>query len=88
VNDGKPVFVAGTRLRALLILLALNPGRLVGTTQLIDGIWGDDPPAGADNALQALGSRLRRALPEVTLESERAGYRLAIDPDNVDVTRS
>ena len=60
-DDGAPVYVAGARLRTLLIILALDPGRLVPAGQLIDGIWGDDPPAGAGNALQALVSRLRRA---------------------------
>jgi DNA-binding SARP family transcriptional activator len=48
---------------ALLIMLALRPGQLVPASQLIDGLWADQPPAGAANALQALVSRLRRALP-------------------------
>ncbi|PZF82389.1 BTAD domain-containing putative transcriptional regulator [Jiangella anatolica] len=86
-GDGSPVYVAGARLRALLIILALEPGRLVPAGRLVDGIWGDDPPAGAANALQALVSRLRRALPELAIESHPAGYRLALDPDAVDAAR-
>nr|WP_246402388.1 BTAD domain-containing putative transcriptional regulator [Jiangella mangrovi] len=86
-DDGAPVFVAGARLRTLLIILALSPGRLVPAGQLVDGIWGDDPPAGAVNALQALVSRLRRALPGLAVELHPAGYRLALDPDTVDVAR-
>jgi pentatricopeptide repeat protein len=42
---------------------------------------------GAANALQALVSRLRRALPGVEVESHPAGYRLVIEPDAVDVAR-
>ncbi|MFD9010519.1 BTAD domain-containing putative transcriptional regulator [Streptomyces sp. NPDC059552] len=86
-EDGSGVGVGGTRLRALLILLALEPGRVVASELLIDGIWQDDPPAGATNALQALVSRLRRALPGVDLESHPAGYRLVVEPDAVDVVR-
>ncbi|WP_326588993.1 AfsR/SARP family transcriptional regulator [Streptomyces sp. NBC_01294] len=86
-EDGSGVGVGGTRLRALLILLALEPGRVVASELLIDGIWQDDPPSGATNALQALVSRLRRALPGVEVESHPAGYRLAVEPDAVDVVR-
>jgi predicted ATPase/DNA-binding SARP family transcriptional activator len=85
-RDGAPVAVAGARLRTVLIALALAPGKLVPTAQLVDAVWGDEPPAGAGNALQALVSRLRRALPEVVVESHPAGYRLLIDPGAVDVT--
>ncbi|WP_069110910.1 BTAD domain-containing putative transcriptional regulator [Jiangella alba] len=86
-DDDSSVYVAGARLRTLLIALALAPGRLVPIAQLIDGIWGDQPPAGAANALQALVSRLRRALPGLALESHPSGYRLALDPDAVDAAR-
>ncbi|MFF4386418.1 BTAD domain-containing putative transcriptional regulator [Streptomyces sp. NPDC001552] len=77
----------GTRLRALLILLALEPGRVVASELLVDGIWQDAPPAGATNALQALVSRLRRALPGAAVEAHPAGYRLVVEPDAVDVVR-
>src|SRR5262245_13759122 len=85
-GDGGAVFVAGLRLRTLLVALALSPGRLVSTTTLVDAVWGDQPPAGAVNALQALVSRLRRSLPGAQVESHPAGYRLVIDPDGVAVT--
>ncbi|WP_051893537.1 BTAD domain-containing putative transcriptional regulator [Streptomyces erythrochromogenes] len=86
-EDGSGVGVGGTRLRALLILLALEPGRVVASDLLVDGIWAEEPPAGAANALQALVSRLRRALPGAVVESHPAGYRLAVEPDAVDVVR-
>jgi predicted ATPase len=86
-DDGHPVEITGARLRALLILLALDPGRVVTTARLIDGVWGEDPPAEATNALQALVSRLRRVLPEPVVESTPAGYRLAVPPDAVDLHR-
>lgn len=86
-EDGSGVGVGGTRLRALLILLALEPGRVVASELLVDGIWQDAPPAGATNALQALVSRLRRALPGAAVEAHPAGYRLVVEPDAVDVVR-
>jgi DNA-binding SARP family transcriptional activator len=86
-DPGEPLEVGGARLRTLLIMLALRPGQLVPASQLIDGLWPDHPPAGAPNALQALLSRLRRALPEAVIESRPAGYQLTIDPRNTDIVR-
>ncbi|MFG3255363.1 BTAD domain-containing putative transcriptional regulator [Streptomyces sp. NPDC048172] len=88
-DGGTPVAVAGSRLRALLIRLALDPGRYVATGALADGLWEGEPPADLGNALQSLVSRLRRALgrPEVVEYGGPAGYRLAVPPDTVDAVR-
>jgi predicted ATPase/DNA-binding SARP family transcriptional activator len=86
VGFGEPVEVVGPRLRSLLIRLALDPGRVVLASQLIDAVWDEDPPAGATNALQSLVARLRRLLPDL-VETHQAGYRLALDPDAVDAVR-
>jgi DNA-binding SARP family transcriptional activator len=86
-DSGEPLDVGGTRLRTLLIMLALRPGQLVPASQLIDGLWPEHPPAGAQNALQALVSRLRRALPEAVIEAGPSGYRLAIRPRDTDIVR-
>jgi DNA-binding SARP family transcriptional activator len=79
--------VPGNRLRTLLIILALHPGRVVPATHLIDGIWPGRPPAQAANALQTLVSRLRRTIPGAVIESRPNGYRLVLDQDKVDVIR-
>ncbi|WP_320772734.1 helix-turn-helix domain-containing protein, partial [Streptomyces sp. CRN 30] len=60
--DGTPVPVGGARLRALLTVLALRPGRTVPVAVLVDEVWDGDPPADAPGAVQALVGRLRRAL--------------------------
>jgi DNA-binding SARP family transcriptional activator len=86
-GSGELLEVGGARLRTLLIMLALRPGQLVPASQLIDGLWPDHPPAGAPNALQALVSRLRRALPEAVIESRPAGYQLTLDPADTDIVR-
>ena len=89
-TDGDPgeiVEVAGARLRVLLIMLALHPGQLVTASQLIDGLWPAEMPGAAANALQALVSRLRRALPDAVIESRPAGYQLILDPRSTDIVR-
>jgi predicted ATPase/DNA-binding SARP family transcriptional activator len=87
VDPGEIVEVPGARLRALLIMLALHPGQPVPASQLIDGLWPEEMPAAAANALQALVSRLRRALPEPVIESRPPGYQLKIDPRSTDIVR-
>jgi predicted ATPase/DNA-binding SARP family transcriptional activator len=86
-DDGLPADVPGARLRGLLIALALEPGRLVPKAALVDWIWGEYPPSDAANALQRLVSRLRKALPERSVEGQPNGYRLMVEPDAVDAVR-
>jgi DNA-binding SARP family transcriptional activator len=60
---GRPVRVGGYRVRMLLILLALDVGRVVPAYSLIERLWEDEPPANSGNALQSLVSRLPTAAP-------------------------
>jgi predicted ATPase/DNA-binding SARP family transcriptional activator len=90
--DGAPVPLGGPRPRSLLALLLLDAGHVVGVERLIDGLYGDHPPAGAANALQSQISRLRRGLRDAAgqdglVELHPAGYRLAVDPEDVDAHR-
>jgi predicted ATPase/DNA-binding SARP family transcriptional activator len=86
-DDGALADVPGARLRALLVALALQPGRTVPKATLVDWIWGERPPSDAANALQRLVSRLRKALPGVAVEGRPNGYRLGVEPDAVDAVR-
>ncbi|MFC4125772.1 BTAD domain-containing putative transcriptional regulator [Nocardia rhizosphaerae] len=86
-RDGGSIAIPGTRLRTLLVALALEPGRAVPKSRLVDLIWGEQPPAEAANALQALVSRLRRLLPDGAVEVHAGGYRLTVDPGAVDAVR-
>ncbi|MFI5886481.1 BTAD domain-containing putative transcriptional regulator [Streptomyces sp. NPDC051554] len=85
--DGTPVPVGGARLRALLTVLALRPGKAVPASLLVDEVWGVDTPADATGALQALVGRLRRALGADAITSAESGYRLAATPDDIDLHR-
>jgi predicted ATPase/DNA-binding SARP family transcriptional activator len=86
-DDGALADVPGARLRGLLIALALEPGRVVQKATLVDWIWGEHPPADATNALHRLVSRLRKLLPEGSIEGHTDGYRLTVQPDAVDAVR-
>ncbi|NMO52101.1 AfsR family transcriptional regulator [Actinoplanes sp. TBRC 11911] len=82
--DGRSVGVAAGRDRAVLAMLLLHAGRTVGVAEMIEAVWYDDPPPTARGQLQTCVSRLRRALPAGTIETDPAGYRIRPQPDDVD----
>jgi predicted ATPase/DNA-binding SARP family transcriptional activator len=86
-DDGVLADVPGARLRGLLVALALRPGHVVPKATLVDWIWGEHPPVDAANALHRLVSRLRKALPDGSVEGQPDGYRLMVEPDVVDAVR-
>ncbi|HEU5242753.1 MAG TPA: BTAD domain-containing putative transcriptional regulator, partial [Ornithinibacter sp.] len=87
------VDIRGAKERLLLARLASAGGRLVPTTDLVDTLWGDDPPPSAAKSLQTFVVRLRNALePDrrqapTLLVTEGPGYRLVLDPGQVDAER-
>ncbi|MEV5595032.1 SAV_2336 N-terminal domain-related protein [Streptomyces sp. NPDC052496] len=64
--------------RALLAVLVLRAGSVISEADLIDALWGDDPPNSAYAALHTYASRLRKALgPDAdVLVTENGGYAL------------
>ncbi len=68
--------VGGPKARAVLAMLALEPGRVVSASKLIDGIWGEDAPAGAQATLQVHVSNLRKALGPGVVITRPPGYLL------------
>ncbi|MEV6344407.1 BTAD domain-containing putative transcriptional regulator [Actinoplanes sp. NPDC051851] len=81
---GRPVAVTAGRDRIVLVMLLLNPGRVVGASALIEAMWEVDPPATARGQLQTCVSRLRRVLPPGAILSDPAGYRMNPAPDELD----
>ncbi|WP_412736400.1 AfsR/SARP family transcriptional regulator [Krasilnikovia sp. MM14-A1259] len=75
--------------RALLALLLLRPGTLVGLTEIIAQLWPGAPPpdAAADvgNHVAALRAALGTAGP--VLVARETGYLVDVEPDAVDVCR-
>jgi predicted ATPase/DNA-binding SARP family transcriptional activator len=87
-NPTSVVEISGARLRVLLTVLALDAPRAVPAATLVDALWGSEPPTDQTNALQSLVSRLRRALGDGDLvQQSAAGYRLAVDVEDIDVHR-
>ncbi|NKE61658.1 AfsR/SARP family transcriptional regulator, partial [Lentzea sp. PSKA42] len=82
-ESGAVIAVPAPRQRALLAMLALDAGRIVGHDRLLDGLY-PEPPSGAANALQSQVSRLRKAVPGLVIEHHPAGYRLVAEPSEVD----
>lgn len=86
---GSPLPLGGTKQRALFADLALAWPRSRSTEQLIDLLWGDDPPASAKNAVQVYVTGLRKVLaPEkVGIARVSAGYALQGAGLDIDLTR-
>ncbi|MGH2892633.1 MAG: BTAD domain-containing putative transcriptional regulator, partial [Solirubrobacteraceae bacterium] len=87
-SGGRRVVLSGARLRSLLARLAVDAGRPVTATSLAYAIWDAAPPRDELHALQSLVSRLRRVLGDGdAILPSGDGYRLRIDPDDVDALR-
>src|SRR4051794_15600491 len=84
-TDGEPAALGGPKQRALLASLLLEPNRVVSSDRLIDAVWGEAPPDTARNTVQVYISQLRKLLPEGALETVPPGYRLAVDPETIDL---
>lgn len=88
-DDVRPV--GGPRIRRLLALLLLRPGRTSTIDALAEQVWDDDDrPGDPEPALRTYVSRLRRELPEElrdAVETVSGGYRWAGPPERVEHVR-
>jgi DNA-binding SARP family transcriptional activator len=83
---GAPLALGGPKPRALLAMLALEPGRVVSVDRLIEALWPGDPPETAAHAVQVYVSQLRKALGPV-IATRSPGYEVELDPERIDVHR-
>ena len=86
-SDGAVLPVGGPRQRALLGYLLLHANEAVRREALIDALWGDEPPSRAQNALQVAVHGLRKLLGPERIETVGDGYRLRVDPGELDLER-
>ncbi|CAL9450703.1 BTAD domain-containing putative transcriptional regulator [Streptomyces sp. enrichment culture] len=84
-RDGEPLPSGSPQQRALLAALLLREGRTATAAELIDAIWGEEPPSQALAALRTYASRLRKVLPPDVLVSESGGYAIRGAPDALDL---
>jgi DNA-binding SARP family transcriptional activator/tetratricopeptide (TPR) repeat protein len=87
--DGHPAEAGHSRQRAVLAALAVDAGRPVPVGDLIERVWGDDPPQRARGTLYGYLSRLRTVLGAGGAQVLRrpGGYLLTVDPQAVDMHR-
>jgi DNA-binding SARP family transcriptional activator len=90
-SNGGRVAVGGPKPRALLAMLALDVGSTVSAERLIDGLWGDEPPATAAKMVQLYVSQLRKAMAmhgdNGVIATHGRGYQLQLGRDRVDAAR-
>ena len=88
-RDGQPVDLGPLRQQAVLAALALCPNRVVSRRELLDGVWGMEPPTG--NVVPVYVYRLRKVLrlggADAVIRSDRSGYRFVGSAAQVDMAR-
>ncbi|MEV4515476.1 BTAD domain-containing putative transcriptional regulator [Dactylosporangium sp. NPDC049525] len=92
-RSGVEVGVGAPQQRAVLAVLLSRAGHPVAVTEIVDVLWGANPPTTAVNAIHRSVGVLRRALePGLTardtgrwLVRAGGGYRLDVDADTVDL---
>ncbi|HKN56794.1 MAG TPA: BTAD domain-containing putative transcriptional regulator, partial [Amycolatopsis sp.] len=89
VSDGtRSLPLGGLTQRTFLAYLLLHANRAVPLAQVIDALWGANPPPSAKNMLHNAVWRLRKLLSGIDgaeLVSQKPGYLLRIPPELLDV---
>ncbi|MFD4828619.1 BTAD domain-containing putative transcriptional regulator [Streptomyces uncialis] len=85
-RGGEALPTGSPQQRALLTALLLREGRMATAAQLIDALWGDEPPSQALAAIRTYASRLRKALGPGVLVSEAGGYAVRMPSDALDLS--
>jgi len=92
LRDGEALDLGPAKQRAVLAVLLLNAGKPVPVPQIVDAVWGDEPPENGANVVQKYVAGLRRVLdpdrsprtPGDLLALTGAGYVLRAEPGAVD----
>ena len=84
IDGDAELALPGRRQRALVCRLAAVPGQLVMAGTLVEDLWDGLPPPGASSTLQSHVSAVRKVLGTASIRSAAGGYRLTVDPDDVD----
>ena len=86
--DGRPLALGPPRQRAVLAVLLSRLDASMSAGELVDRTWGHRAPATSADLVYGYVSRLRRVLaPEIAVVRTSCGYRIEVDPENVDLHR-
>jgi YVTN family beta-propeller protein len=83
-QDGEAVSLGGRKQRTLLAVLVLHRNELVARDHLVDALWGRRPPRSAAESLDTYVYRLRKLVGHDRLAREAGGYRLHVEPGELD----
>lgn len=93
-RGGRPLDLGPVRQQALLAALVLRPGVTVSQAELLDGVWGLEPPGTGGRVLPVYVHRLRKCLrgpgertPDSVIGRTRGGYRFDGDGVGTDTAR-
>ena len=86
-EDEMSLPLGGPKQRAVLAILLLNANEPVSRDRLVDGVWGEQPPANPAQALDTYVSRLRKVLGPERIERGGGGYVLRVHRGELDVDR-
>ncbi|MFJ9391142.1 BTAD domain-containing putative transcriptional regulator [Nocardioides sp. NPDC101246] len=84
---GRPVLLPRGRGRALLAVLAMDPGLPVTVETLAQRVWGARPPQHVRASVHTVVRRLRSRLPPESIGFSAGGYVLKATAEQVDVAR-
>src|SRR6266536_526105 len=92
---GRPLRLGSIKHRMLLAKLLLHANQVISTDELIDTVWGEQPPPTVRQSLQNHVAALRRVIEQAgtpagqprTLLTRDPGYLLQVDPDQIDLHR-
>jgi DNA-binding SARP family transcriptional activator len=85
--DGEALPLQGGRQRAILAVLCLAANRLVPSEDVVEALWGEEPPRTAGASLRNALVELRRLLGPDAIETRPPGYVLHAQPGEVDLLR-
>jgi DNA-binding SARP family transcriptional activator len=88
VDAGVALPLGGPKHRALLALLLLHAGEVVSSDQMVEALWGEDPPRTAAGSIQNSISHLRKLLGAERLVTKSPGYVLRLEGDELDAERA
>jgi DNA-binding SARP family transcriptional activator len=86
-SESGPISLGGPRQRAVLAALLLRAGRVVPTEQLVDELYGAEPPKTATASIQNSVVALRKALGPDVLVTRSPGYVLVVSAEQLDARR-
>lgn len=92
---GQPLKLGSIKHRMLLAKLLLHANQVLSTDELIDTVWGEQPPPTVRQSLQNHVAALRRLIEQAgtpagqprTLLTRDPGYLLQVHPDQLDLHR-